>query len=374
MSLTKRLLKSKHLSRARPTDWLTVGLAITISILGILMIYNASNIDAYFQFGNKFYFVKLQTIWFCLGCISLAITMFIPLPFVRKLSPYIFFITVILLIAVLIPGVGTKMQGARRWLFIGSFSLQPSEMIKLAAVLYFPAFLAKHTKLVPFLVVWGLLIGLLMLEPDMGTALVVSGIVLVTYFVAGAPIKNLLTMLFLTVGVGIILVAGSSYRLDRLTTFFNPSLDPLGASYHIRQVLISLGSGGLTGAGIGRSRQKYQYLPEASTDSIFAVTAEEVGFVGSAIMIGLCAFLYLRGFHQSSQINQRYEKLVAVAVMAWLAIQTLINLSAMVVLIPLTGVPFPFISYGGSSLMAALAGIGIYVNALRSRSIERINR
>jgi cell division protein FtsW len=350
-------------------DWLTLGLVMALTLLGVMMVFNASNVDAYYQFGDKFHLMKLQLIWLVVGLAAMGIMIIIPLSYLRKISTLLFTTTLFLLLLVLIPGIGNKIQGARRWLYFGSLSLQPSELIKLVMVIYFPAFLTKHTKLGPFIAVTLVLFGLLILEPDLGTALIILGVAFFTYFLAGAPMKYLL-LIILTLSIfGGVFILTSSYRMARLKTFFNPSADPLGSSYHIRQVILSLGSGGLTGAGIGRSRQKYQYLPEASTDSIFAVTAEETGFLGSLVICGLFAGLYLHGFRQLAHFTNSYTYLVAVAVMSWLSLQTLINIAAMVVLIPLTGVPLPFISYGGSSLVTALMGIGLYLNASRHPDI-----
>jgi cell division protein FtsW len=353
-------------------DWLTVFIALGLTLFGILIIFDASNIEAFYQFGNKFHFAQLQLLWLTLGLIAFGISAIFPLPILRKLSPYLFLITIILLIAVLLPGIGKQLQGARRWIFFGPFSLQPSELAKLSALLYFPTILLKkHRNELAYMFVSILVVFLLILEPDLGTSIILVSIALSIYYFAGAPFKKFIPVILLTGFLGLILIITSSYRLQRLKTFFNPTSDPLGTSYHIRQVLISFGSGGLTGTGIGKSRQKYQYLPEATTDSIYAVVAEETGFIGAATITLLYAYLYLRGFSQILYIKQAYPRLVAAGVMGWLSLQTLLNLAAMVVLVPLTGSPLPFISYGGSSLIVTLAGLGLYANASRYRGLPK---
>ncbi len=365
------LHRQKLISPLINLDWPTLGLIILLSIIGLLMVFNASNVDAYYQFSDATHFFKLQGMWLIASLFSLLLTSIIPLAWLRRSSLVIFGVVFVLLIAVLIPGIGREIMGARRWLYLGPMSLQPSELIKLAVAIYLPAFLIKHQRPLPFSLITFTLLGLLMLEPDLGTSLIVLSISFFTYFLAGAKMKHLLAIIGVALVLGSMLVSTSSYRLNRVKTFFNLQHDPQGASYHMRQVIISLGSGGLTGSGIGRSRQKYQYLPEASTDSIFAVIAEEVGFLGSGLLIGLMAFTYLRAFQQISHINETYPRLVAGAVISWLVSQTTINLAAMVAIIPLTGVPLPFISYGGSSLLSAYTAIGLYLNASRYRNSQK---
>jgi cell division protein FtsW len=208
-----------------------------------------------------------------------------------------------------------------------------------------------------------------MLEPDMGTTLVVVALAITMYFLAGYPLRHFVLVGGVGIVVGIIFIVTSSYRLDRVKTFFNPAIDPQGSSYHIRQVLLALGSGGMTGVGIGRSRQKYEYLPEATTDSIFAVAGEELGFIGAGLLI--LAFLYLLSliFQLATHTHDSYSKLLVAGVGAWFSLQFILNLAAMVALTPLTGVPLPLVSYGGSALVTMLAGIGIVLAVARTEKL-----
>jgi len=348
-------------------DWLILGLVLILLVFGVIMVFDASVIDAFHTFSDKFYFARLQLVWSFFGLVSLLVATKFPLKILERLSPAVFAAAIFLLLLVIIPGVGTKVQGARRWLYLGSFNLQPSELAKLAAVLYLPAWLKHHQRLAPFLTLTGLMVILLMLEPDLGTTMVIVGIAIAVYYVSGAKMNHFLPLIGVSLLAGVILIFGSSYRRDRVLTFLNPANDPLGTSYHIRQVLISLGSGGVMGTGIGRSRQKFQYLPEATTDSIFAVIAEETGFVGAIIVIILFSLLILRGLSIARTIEDPFAQLVATGAISWIAVQTILNLSAMVVLVPLTGIPLPFISYGGSSLITSLTAVGLLLNASQYR-------
>lgn len=211
----------------------------------------------------------------------------------------------------------------------------------------------------------GIVLGLVVLEPDLGTAVVITTTGFLVYFLSGAPLFALIILGLTGFLVSLILILSSGYRKARLLTFFNPTQDPLGTSYHIRQILIALGSGGLFGLGIGRSRQKYAYLPQATTDSIFAIIAEELGFLGAAAVIALVLLVMYRGFKIASHSPNRLGQLLAGGITSWLGLQAFINLASMVVIVPLTGVPFPFISYGGSSLFISLTAIGILLNISR---------
>jgi len=280
-------------------------------------------------------------------------------------------VTLLSLVLVLIPSLGTQIMGARRWLAIGGFGFQPAELIKLTFVLYLAALLSKKKQLWPFLLLLGMILLLIMLEPDLGTAVVVTATGMVVYFASGGPIwqMGLISLTGLLAGVG--LIFSSSYRKERLLTFLNPTRDPLGASYHIRQILIALGSGGLFGVGLGQSRQKYEYLPATTTDSIFAVIAEEVGFIGGSLVILAFLVLIWRGMKIAREAPDEFSSLLATGITAWIGLQALVNLAAMVALVPLTGVPLPFISYGGSSLVIALVGVGILLNISKQKVVKK---
>jgi cell division protein FtsW len=338
-------------------------LVFGLTVFGLIMVGNASVVDAVRDFGDKWYYLKLQAVWLVLGSIVFIIASKYPYKKLEKIAPTAMLVAVILLILVLIPGIGNRLLGARRWISLGVFSLQPAELVKLTMAMYLASLLKKpKEKFSAFLIAIGGVAGLVMLEPDLGTTIVVVGMSFLTFFGSGGKIKSLLATIPLgaLAIVGLILV--SPYRLDRLKTFMDHSQDPLGSSYHIQQVLLSLGSGGIFGEGIGQSRQKYEFLPEVTTDSIFAVIAEELGFIGGVAVLGVFLLLISTGMKVARNTEDKFGSNLALAITCWIGLQALINISAMVALVPLTGIPLPFISYGGSALVVNLVGMGILVN------------
>ncbi len=343
---------------------------MTIILLGfgLIMIYSASVAEGARDFGNKWYFVIRQLKWAGVGILGMFIVSLIPPSFWAKVAPILLAFGLLLLLLVAIPGIGTKVQGARRWLVLPGFTLQPAELIKFVEIVYLSTWLnVRQIGLLQFGFFITLLAGLIMLQPDMGTTLVVTLIALSMYFLSGYPVKNLLMMGGIGAVVGIILILAAPYRLERVKTFVDPLHDTQGSSYHIRQVLLSLGSGGISGLGIGRSRQKYAYLPEATTDSIFAVVGEELGFIGGVVLV--LAFIYYLSliFKVATSARDKFSSSLVAGVGAWIGLQVCLNLSAMVALTPLTGVPLPLVSYGGSALVTMLGGIGLVLSVARSQ-------
>ena len=319
--------------------WIGI-LAVIFSLFGLLMIFESSNVTAFHDFGNKYYYINEQALWFLFGFIGMVVASFIHYKKYYVLAFPSIVITIISLFAVFIPGIGIKAYGAHRWIGLSGFNFQPSELAKLTLIFYLSAWFSKKEKgrLMPFFLLLSMIVGLVVLQPDLGTAVILTSIAIFIYFLSGANSKQFLLLIPLIIVAVLVLAYTSPYRMKRITTFLNPNADPLGSSYHIRQVLISLGSGGFWGIGLGASRQKYQFLPEATTDSIFAIIAEELGFLGSIILI-LMFILFL------SRI-----------------------VGSMVALVPLTGVPLPFISYGGSNLIISLVSVGILLNISRNSS------
>ncbi len=341
---------------------------MTIILLGfgLIMIYSASVSEGARDFGNKWHFVLLQLKWAGAGLFGMLVTSFVPPRIWQKYAPALLVFGLFLLLLVAIPGIGTKVQGARRWLVLPGFTLQPSELIKFIEIIYLSSWLhARKVTLAQFGVFIAFLAGLIMLQPDMGTTLVVVTLAVSMYFLAGYPLKNLLLIAGVGILVGTILIAVSPYRLARVKTYLDPLHDTEGSSYHMQQILLSLGSGGISGLGVGRSRQKYAYLPEATTDSIFAVVGEELGFIGGVILI--LSFLYYLSliFKISASARNKHESTLVGGVGAWIGLQVCLNLAAMVALTPLTGVPLPLVSYGGSALITILAGVGLVLGVAR---------
>jgi len=352
-------------------DWFLVALVFGLAFFGIIMVGNASVVEAYRDFGDKFYYLRLQAQWLGLGLVAFFLASIFNYRRLKMIAFPLVFFTFASLVLVLLPGIGFEALGARRWLGIGRFSFQPAELAKLTFVLYLASFLSNKKRTLPFLLLLGLLVVLVMLEPDLGTTVIIVATSLVVYFASGAPLLLLAGLGLLGLLSGASLILFSPYRRERLLTFLNPTRDPLGASYHIRQILIAIGSGGLLGLGLGQSRQKYEYLPAVTTDSIFAVIAEEIGFVGASVVILAFLLLIWRGFKIAKEAPDEFGKLLAVGITTWIGFQALINLGAMVALVPLTGVPLPFISYGGSSLVLALTGVGILLNISKQKVVRK---
>lgn len=332
------------------------------------MIFESSNVEAFKEFNDKYFFIKEQLKWFVLGFAGLCVMSAVSYKKLYSLSFPLLFVTIISLFLVFVPGFGVKALGAARWLKVGFIKFQPSELAKLAMIFYLSAWFSKKEKgrLVPFILLTGLVVGLVMLQPDLGTALILTLIAISMYFISGAPVWHFLMLVPGITGAVLVLIFTSAYRFRRFTTFLNPNIDPLGASYHIRQILISLGSGGLWGLGLGSSRQKYQFLPEASTDSIFAIIGEELGFIGCILFIILNIIFLYRIYKTARRTSDKYGFLMASGIYTLFAGHILINLGAIVALFPLTGVPLPFISYGGSNLVISLTAVGILLNINRN--------
>lgn len=340
-------------------------LSIFLAFFGIIAIADASAPVALRDFSDKFYFAKEQLFSAFLGVVLLFVASRINYKFWEKLAPYIFFAAIITLILVLIPGLGISALGAKRRIDLGPASFQPSEFLKLALAMYVAKVAQKKKKVAAYLFPVVLSAFLVMLQPDLGTTLVVVGVGFTQMFVSGVSLIYFSLFAFLGTGLISLLVLFSDYRKERLLTFFEQTRDPLGKSYHIRQILIALGSGGFFGVGLGNSRQKYLFLPETATDSIFAVIAEELGFIGSSLLILVFVYFVYRGIKIAARAPDSFSKVFAAGIVAWIGGQAFLNIAAMVALVPLTGIPLPFISYGGSSLIAILFACGILLNISR---------
>lgn len=373
--IRKKRRQKNPSSNGHAPDFLLLLLAAGLTIFGLLMIYNTSAYEGFHEFNDKFYFAKQQFISAAIGLIGGIVAYKINYHRFFKLSPLILFGVLVLLVLVLIPGIGTSALGARRWIVLSrlipglpSVTIQPAEFAKPALIIYLASWLSNtkegytFRRLFVFLGIAGLVLGLVMLEPDLGTTLVIILSAGAVYFASGAPLYQFFLLApFGIVGI-ISLIILEPYRLQRLMTFLNPQVDPQGASYHISQILITLGSGGLFGVGIGNSAQKYGYLPEATTDSIFAVIAGELGFVGAIALIFVFILFIVRALRVAKLAPDRYGQLLALGIALWIGLQITINMGSMVALMPLTGVPLPFISFGGSSLVTLLCAVGILVN------------
>ncbi|AQT83862.1 stage V sporulation protein E [Paenibacillus larvae] len=359
-------------ARSAPDVWILISTLLLLTI-GVVMVYSASAVIAYHEFGDYFYYLKRQLLFAVLGIIAMFFTMNMDYHVWKKYAKIGLIICFALLIIVLIPGIGVIRGGARSWLGIGSFGIQPSEFMKMGMILFLAKLLSDQqsqitsfTKgLLPPLVLVGVAFGLIMLQPDLGTGAVMVGASLLVIFTAGARILHLS---FLAIGgiagfVGLILAA--PYRLQRITAFLDPWQDPLGAGYQAIQSLYAIGPGGLVGLGLGMSRQKYSYLPEPQTDFIFSIIAEELGFIGGMVVLLLFLILVWRGMRTAITAPDTFSSLVAVGIVGMVAVQVIINIGVVIGLMPVTGITLPLISAGGSSLTLMLTSIGILLNISR---------
>lgn len=352
--------------KRRPYFALLTGLSFLISLIGLVAVYNASVVEAFNNFHDKYYFVKQQAAWLFLGLVIYFVASSLPLAFYKKIALPFLVVALFSMILVLIPGLGLRLQGARRWLPLGFFRFQPSELLKVGLVVYLASWLTTNREMKKLAFLLAVCLGLIMLQPDLGTAVVVAMIGFGLFYISGAKTRDLLLVVLTLVSAGLFLIFSSSYRLERLKTFIEPTADPLGRSYHINQVLLGLGSGGLFGVGLGRSRQKYAYLPEATTDSIFTIIGEELGFVGGLILISLLLSLSLLAFRIALSASDQHGRLLAAGVAIFFSAQTFVNLASMVAIVPLTGIPLPLISYGGSALVTTFAALGILASVAKN--------
>lgn len=363
--MTRFFRRQKRLSSpqiSRPFDKTLFGITLLLTILGLIAVADVSAPLALSRFGDAYYFVNQQLVWAVLGLVGMYVGSKIAYSYWKKMAGLAFIGLLVLLVAVLIPGIGNKLLGARRWIDIGFFSVQPSEIAKLVLALFIAKLASEKYPWSYFVGSMVLVGGLIMLQPDLGTTIVVMSVGAVQLFVAGMPLLKLSGIAGIGGLLASVLILTSDYRKERLLTFLGVTDDPLGTSYHIKQVLLALGSGGLFGVGLGQSRQKHLFLPETATDSIFAVLGEELGFFGATAIILLLSFFVFRIMKIAINAPDTFSKIFITGVGVWIGGQIFLNLASMLALAPLTGIPLPFFSYGGSSLTMVLFAIGITLN------------
>lgn len=344
---------------------------LALIVFGLVMISSAGIAYSKTRFGDSYYFLKHQLFYGVIpGLIILYFTQKIHYNFWKKISVLMFLASVVFLVLVFIPGLGTKIYGASRWLRLGPFSFQPGEMLKLSIIIYLAAWLSGRREkiqdffegLIPFLMIIALVSFLLIKQPDMGTLGAIIFIAMPIFFVSGAKISHLFLIGAGSIVSFFVLIKMEAYRMGRLLVFLHPEIDPRGIGYQINQALLAIGSGGIFGRGLGKSLQKFNYLPEPVGDSIFAIIGEELGLVGACLLIALFVFVAIRGLRIAKYAPDQFSQLAAVGIVSWIIFQAFINISAISGLIPLTGIPLPFISYGGTSIIFLLAGAGILLN------------
>ena len=347
-------------------------LFITFALMGIglVMLYSSSSIIAQQRFGDSMYFVKKQILFAMVGIAVLILSKNLPYVVYRRLVYVILAISLLSLIIVLLPQIGHRVGGARRWLRFGPLSLQPAEFAKLALIIYISYSLAKKDDrvqefsvgYVPHLLVTAVFVGLVIMQPDLGTAVTFSILVFLLLFIAGVRLRYLLATGLALAPLLALAIAQTSYRWERLLAFLNPWRDPSDTSFQLLHSLLALGSGGPFGVGLGSGQQKLFYLPEPHTDFILAVIGEETGIVGVSIVLLLYALLVYKGVKIALKAPDRYGTYLAFGLTLVIGLQALINSAVVMGLLPTKGLPLPFISYGGSSLLTNLAAMGILMN------------
>jgi cell division protein FtsW len=340
-------------------------------VFGLIILSSAGIIEGQKKFDSPYYHFYHQLLFGVLpGLLLMFVVYKINYHFWEKAALPILFFSLLLMIAVFMPQIGFGLKGAQRWLSIGGFSFQPSEALKLSLIIYFAAWFGGRKERVnnwgygvaPFFIILAFVGILLALQPDIGTLAMVTIIALSVYFFAGAGWKHILSIVAIILIALIVLVLVEPYRFNRIKTFLDPSVDPRGISYQVNQAHIAIGSGGVFGLGFGKSSQKFGFLPEVTNDSIFAIISEELGFVGSVSTIGLFILLSLMMMRIASKVKDNFAKLFVMGMNVWITGQAFINIAAIAGLMPLTGIPLPFISFGGTSMIVLLAGLGIVLN------------
>jgi cell division protein FtsW len=369
-----------------PDIWLLCTLFVLV-MFGTVMVFSASFPQSVRETGNGYSYLFRHLLWLAIGSLGFLVTSLVDYRRWRSLASLALLAALVLLALVLVPGVGVRLWGAQRWIGVGPFTVQPAELAKLGLALFFAAWLPQRGErlrsfregLVPFALLLGLVVGLVMLQPDLGSATVLAIIALSMFFLAGAP----LSQFALLGGAGVVgfavLALGASYRRDRLLVFlspdqdlFNPQSKLLNIGWQLAQARLAFASGGPFGDGLGASRQKFLWLPAAANDAIYAVIGEELGMVGCAFVLVLFLVLAWRGYRAARWAPDPFGSLLAAGITTWMVAQALINIGGITSTIPFTGIPLPFISYGGSALAVSLTAMGIVVNVSRGIIPHRV--
>ncbi len=356
------------------TQNLTIFIPIIMVGLGIIMIYSSSSIFAAERFNDNAYFFKKQALFGICGIICMFLVMKIPYSFFNKIAYPLWFACLSLLIVLLIPGIGTKVGGAVRWLRLGSLSFQPSEMAKLAVIILLASSLSKKEAskiktfsigILPHLIFVLPVCFLIILQPDFGTSFIILSVFFTLLFSAGVPFRYLSLMTIIAGSTGTLLIACKGYRIERLLTFLNPWENSTGSGFQIIQSFLAFGSGGIWGTGLGRGTQKLFYLPEPHTDFILSVIGEEFGFVGVITVTILMLMLIACGINIAMHARDMFGTYLALGITSLIGLQATINMSVVMGLLPTKGIPLPFISYGGTSLILNLISVGILLSISR---------
>lgn len=365
----------------KPFDFWIFMTVLILLALGTVMVFSSSAPFAYNTLGGDAYvYLKKQLMVLPLSLGAMFFTMNFDYRKLGKLSPIILIVSIVMLILVLIPGIGLEIKGSKRWLGVGELTFQPSELAKLGVILFFSYSLSKRKDqlqyffkgLLPYLILLGLIAGLMLIEPHKSGTIIIGSVAVIILFCAGARIKHIVAMAIPAVTGMIALILLSDYSRKRIFAFLDPAADPQGDGWQQLQSLYAIGSGGLFGRGLGKSLQKFLYIPEPHNDFILAVLAEELGFLGVMAVLILFLIFIWRGIKIAMHAPDIFGSLVAVGITSLIAVQVIINVAVVTASMPVTGVPLPFFSYGGTSLLFLMSGIGILLNISRYTSYERI--
>jgi cell division protein FtsW len=355
---------------------LLLAVVTVLCVVGLVMVLSSSSVEALRNYGSAWLFFQRQLLWLVVGSLALFFTARIDYRVWRKPAVPMLLACGVLLVFVLVPGVGISVGGSSRWLGVGSWRMQPSELTKLAMLLFAADLLARradhvHDALRPVLLAAGAVAFLVMRQPDMGTTLILGCVVVALLWVAGAPMRFMGTLLALSAAGAFVVGMAEPYRRARMLAFLDPWADASNTGYQIAQSMVGLSSGGITGVGLGASRAKWGFLPNAHTDFIFTIIGEEMGLLGSFLVVGLFVGFAVLGVRAAVRAPDRFGTLVAAGITAWITGQALLNMGAVTGLLPVTGVPLPFVSFGGSSLVIALGAVGILLNVSRQARPSR---
>ncbi len=345
-------------------------LSIVLTCLGVVMVYSASSIMAEKRFADGFFFLKRQGMFALLGFLVMFITMQIDYRHLQKLAVVIFFGSIVLLGLVLLPGIGSQVGGAARWIRMPGFSIQPAEVAKLALVIYMAHSLSKKGEklqsfrqgFLPYMVILAILLGLVLAQPDLGSAVTLAGVAVTMMVVAGSRMRYLFGLAVLALPALYYLIMNVDYRRRRILAFINPWDDPTNSGFQIIQSWIAFGSGGVVGKGLGESKQKLFYLPEAHTDFIFSVIGEELGFVGVFVVTAMFLVLIVRGVRTTLGAPDLFGRHLAFGITLLLGLEAFVNIAVVLGMLPTKGLALPFLSYGGTSLLTTLFAIGVLLN------------
>ena len=355
---------------ATSIDKTLLSVVVALCLLGLVMVFSSSEALGVVQYGNASYFFQHQIIWLALGAVGGLFALGFDYHRLRSLAPLMMLGIVVLLLLVLVPHIGVSRNGARRWFGVGAFTIQPAELAKVVLVCYLARWLEKSSErvrsvregLLPFLLMLGLVVGLVLLEKDLGTSMVLAIIAISMFMVAGARWHHVGGVVAVAALAVFALIKLEPYRYSRMAAFLNPWNDSLNTGFQSVQSLLALGSGGLTGVGLGNSIQKYQWLPEAHTDFIFAIIGEELGLIGTLLVLCLFCTLAYRGYRAALRAPDTFGLLLATGVTTWITFQAFVNMAAVTTVLPTTGIPLPFVSFGGSSLSVTLTAVGLLLN------------